>query len=402
MKCLQPSQCMHVATRSQTSLIGVCRVPLGTPCSHAAGTVSPAPVHSSPLTTSRGQQAVVRSSVDPDELHENKLGPNVAAGIKDVRTSLTWRPATVIKNEGANVDGSHRLLHISVSDEVDMLYGRKIQAVPEQVRWIQSFTVPGQFVGVRLPGQGTGLGDNQQLYSIACSPYESRKESAYISGSIIEVVVDKAVGGEQAALADLAPGSTVEVSQVVGRGFASLFNSYSGLPSSLEEQRNILALAFGLKGIAAIRAVLNWAPVQAHATSHSVTAYYVTRSRTTAAFVTEWDQWREAGVVFNPLYTEMLLQRSASPGDKAGNGSSGSSASAAAAADDEVTAEDIMGMLDQGLFLHEHGLESVIGGKASEATVLLAGLPGDIASTVAKELTFKGVAWERLLFCDYF
>lgn len=63
-----------------------------------------------------------------------------------------------------------------------------------------------------------------------------------------------------------------------------------------QEQRNILALAFGLKGIAAIRAVLNWAPVQAHATSHRVTAYYVTRSRTTAAFVTEWDQWREAGV----------------------------------------------------------------------------------------------------------
>lgn len=119
----------------------------------------------------------------------------------------------------------------------------------------------------------------------------------------MQVVVDKAVGGEQAQLADLTPGSTVEVSrrrhthaagagsgqdpsaavvgskqpagvsrvltrfvlrswpaasltavcvvvglmrgpvlccvvlqvsQVVGRGFASLFNSYSGLPSSLE------------------------------------------------------------------------------------------------------------------------------------------------------------------------
>lgn len=47
--------------------------------------------------------------------------------------------------------------------------------------------VPGQFVGVRLPGQGKGLGDNQQLYSIACSPYESRRDSAYIGGSIIEV-----------------------------------------------------------------------------------------------------------------------------------------------------------------------------------------------------------------------
>lgn len=102
---------------------------------------------------------------------------------------------------------------------------------------------------------------------------------------------------------------------------------------------------------------------------------------------------------FNPLYTETLQQRSPSPGDKPGNGSS---ASAAAVKDDQVTAEDIMGLLEQGLFLHEHGLESAIGGKASEATVLLAGIPGDIASTVAKELTFKGVAWERLLFCDYF
>lgn len=149
--------------------------------------------------------------------------------------------------------------------QVDMLYGRKIQAVPEQVRWIQSFTVscrahipsrqsaaaadhiaqqllrqklgkglgyqaspgwlmrhhdrsgvarsrpvsellqaqaqppsfciclrpgvqmPGQFVGVRPPSKGNGLGDNQKLYSIACSPYESRRDSAYIGGSIIEV-----------------------------------------------------------------------------------------------------------------------------------------------------------------------------------------------------------------------
>jgi hypothetical protein len=30
---------------------------------------------------------------------------------------------------------------MSVSDEVDMLYGRRIQPVPEQVRWIESFTV---------------------------------------------------------------------------------------------------------------------------------------------------------------------------------------------------------------------------------------------------------------------
>lgn len=108
-------------------------------------------------------------------------------------------------------------------------------------------------------------------------------------------------------------------------------------------------------------------------------------------------------VSFNPLYTETLLQRSASPGDAPANGSSSGSNGPSAAVDDEqVSAEDILGMLEQGLFLHEHGLESAIGGKASEATVLLAGIRGDVASTVAKELTFKGVAWERLLFCDYF
>lgn len=42
---------------------------------------------------------VVRSSTDPDDLHETKLGPNVAAGIKDVKERLTWSPATVIRNE---------------------------------------------------------------------------------------------------------------------------------------------------------------------------------------------------------------------------------------------------------------------------------------------------------------
>jgi hypothetical protein len=34
--------------------------------------------------------------------------------------------------------------------------------------------------------------------------------------------------------------------------------------------------------------------------------------------------------------------------------------------------------------------------------VLLAGLSGDVASGVAKELTFRGMSWERLLFCEFF
>eukprot|EP00879_Flechtneria_rotunda_P026571 GHRR01028343.1.p1 GENE.GHRR01028343.1~~GHRR01028343.1.p1 ORF type:complete len:111 (+),score=52.97 GHRR01028343.1:906-1238(+) len=108
---------------------------------------------------------------------------------------------------------------------------------------------------------------------------------------------------------------------------------------------------------------------------------------------------------FNPLYTE-TLQQAGDAIDMPSNGNSKPSSSSISGGSslkaDVVSAEDIMGLLEQGLFLHEHGLESAIGGKASEATVILAGLSGEVASTVAKELTFKGVAWERLLFCDYF
>lgn len=89
-----------------------------------------------------------------DELHETKLGPDVATGIKEVKEGLRWSAATVIRNEcvlqgsgdtpampahawgwngcclmlpdtllpapcrAANLEGNHRLLHLSVSDHV--------------------------------------------------------------------------------------------------------------------------------------------------------------------------------------------------------------------------------------------------------------------------------------------
>jgi len=56
----------------------------------------------------------------------------------------------------------------------------------------------------------------------------------------------------------------------------------------------------------------------------------------------------------------------------------------------------------QGLFVHAGGFEGAIGGRPAETTVLLAGLSGDVASAVAKELVFRGVSWERLLFCEFF
>lgn len=51
------------------------------------------------LARHRKTSTVVKASADPDDLHETKLGPNVAAGIKDVKERLQWSPATVIRNE---------------------------------------------------------------------------------------------------------------------------------------------------------------------------------------------------------------------------------------------------------------------------------------------------------------
>ena len=59
-----------------------------------------------------------------------------------------------------------------------------------------------------------------------------------------------------------------------------------------------------LQGIAPIRALAQWTPVQAQATAHSVSVIYAAESQEGAAYVTEWDQWREAGVSLH-----MRLQR---------------------------------------------------------------------------------------------
>ena len=58
----------------------------------------------------------------------------------------------------------------------------------------------------------------------------------------MQILVDRLGVEDDQHLAQLAPGMLLEVSTVVGRGFASLFNSYVGLMSALEESRNLLLI----------------------------------------------------------------------------------------------------------------------------------------------------------------
>ena len=54
--------------------------------------------------------------------------------------------------------------------------------------------------------------------------------------------------------------------------------------------------------MAAARAALQWDPLQAVATEQPVAVIYIAESRQAAAFMTEWDAWRAAGVSVFPLY----------------------------------------------------------------------------------------------------
>lgn len=59
---------------------------------------------------------------------------------------MSWSGATVIRNEGVSLDGSVRLLHLSITDHTQMLYGRKVKSVqdPSTQKWVDSYTVPGK------------------------------------------------------------------------------------------------------------------------------------------------------------------------------------------------------------------------------------------------------------------
>ena len=59
---------------------------------------------------------------------------------------------------------------------------------------------------------------------------------------ILQVLVDRLGPSADQLLAEKAPGHQLQVSSVVGQGYASLFNSYVGLLSALEESRNLILI----------------------------------------------------------------------------------------------------------------------------------------------------------------
>lgn len=182
--------------------------------------------------------------------------------------SLCFTAATIVDNKQASADGSARILLLSVEDPSSYSDGRRLKHIQETSRWLDDYRTPGQFVAIKHCATGGSLEGCTQpmvakhLFPLTSSPYETRSSSALLDASMIEICVSREGSDAEKAIADLGPGALIEVSEVLGGGFNSLFNSAVNLQSALEEGRPLLAVAVGCSGMAALRAVMEWTPVQ--------------------------------------------------------------------------------------------------------------------------------------------
>ena len=161
-------------------------------------------------------------------------------GSEAAQEDIHWTSATVINNHEASVDGSARTLVLSIEDA--QTFGderRRARSTVQTKRWLDEFNVPGQFVAVRYNKNGGSLDSTDinttspttvvnHFIALASSPYEARATSAALDAAIVEVLVSRNGSDDEKALAELGPGSLIQVSEVIGRGFQSLFNSIVG------------------------------------------------------------------------------------------------------------------------------------------------------------------------------
>jgi len=277
-----------------------------------------------------------------------------------------WSTATVVENRAESADGIVRTLVLSVDeDNVPFLDGRKRKHVQDGPRWCDNYTTPGQKVHLKI-GDATEAGQ-ERILPLSSSPYASHSASADLSATIIEVLVEHGASDMDEQLANLAPGSLVQVSNIRGPGFSSLINPDHSLQRSLEDGRGLLVIAQGTNGIGAVRACLEWTPVQAHATEHPVTLVYLSKNAGSSAYLKDWDSWRAAGIKVKPVHYS----------EDDSNGT-------------EISNEDALDKLAIALY-NEGGLQGIIGCAPEDCTVLMAGLPGSVATALGKRIIADGV-----------
>ncbi|CAN0249321.1 unnamed protein product, partial [Ectocarpus sp. 4 AP-2014] len=86
-------------------------------------------------------------------------------------------------------------------------------------------------------------------------------------------------------------------------GFSSLFAGWIALQAALQEQRDIVIVASGARGLGSVKPVLDWPPVQAHAGIKKVSCAAWSESPGAAPFINESGGWRSSGIRVTQCYT---------------------------------------------------------------------------------------------------
>ena len=112
----------------------------------------------------------------------------------------------------------------------------------------------------------------------------------------------------------------LRVTPVAGAGFENPLFSEFNLGSAIERGDAIVAFAGGASSIGPLRAVMEWPNVASHADKHPVTLFYLNcgdkpapadpddldaveqANGRGAAFVEQWDEWREGGAAVVPCF----------------------------------------------------------------------------------------------------
>lgn len=210
--------------------------------------------------------------------------------------------------------------------------------------------------------------------------------------------------GRWAAWVDGQPGVVVTYPPTSHR-FGTLFSEAEGLLLAMEEGHNLVMIGAGTqyvgdehmgdqsmlgrllphhhqhshhttpRGLASLRACVEWTPVQAHATTRAVSLFILADSPQAVAYVKDFDNWRAAGVRVHPIYCHpmQLAQQ---------NGGTAS-----------LSPREL---LERELFPSDSG-GSTVNMWSVPCTVLMSGLTPDLMSSLTKRLMQAGVPVQNIL-----
>jgi len=165
----------------------------------------------------------------------------------------------------------------------------------------EEYKIPGQYVQVRLNDDM----EKPLFLAIASPPApatEGDKENAAPSPSAFEFLVKKTDGNEW--LTDIEPGTAIQVSQVLGNGYA-VEENLDGFKYDFPTQ-NVLMFAAG-SGIAPIKAALESGQLGLAAEGQggrTARLYYGERTPDDLCFVDRYETWEKLGVEVVPVLSD--------------------------------------------------------------------------------------------------